>query len=146
MKVIFKKDVGGAGRAGEVKDVADGYAMNSLIPRGLAIQATPAALAAHEAAAKDAAAARSLAEQQLAEAIQRMNGKTVLLKVRATEKGGLFRSIGAADVVKQLAGHGTTLPESAVKLPEQIKKTGEYPVILAAGTATATLTLKVTAA
>ena len=47
MKVIFLKDVAKVGQHGKMKDVADGYALNFLIPRGLAIQATPDKVAAH---------------------------------------------------------------------------------------------------
>ena len=61
MKVLFKSDVEGVGRAGQVKDVADGYARNYLIRRGLAVAATPAAL--KQAADAQAAAARHTAEE-----------------------------------------------------------------------------------
>jgi hypothetical protein len=70
MKVLFKKDVGGVGQRGTIKDVSDGYALNFLIPQGLAEQATPEKIATHQknqkiALHKDVNSAKKFAEKAL---------------------------------------------------------------------------------
>lgn len=128
MKVIFLRDVGGAGSTGEVKEVADGYALNFLIPRGLALQATKEALAAHEKRVAEHAAAKKEVEERLVAAIQSLSGARVEIKVRATERGGLFKSIVPADIKKALGR--SDIPEEAIKLSKPIKETGEHEVVL----------------
>ena len=143
MKVILLKSVGGVGQAGEVKDVSDGYGFNYLIVRGLAVQATPDALAKHEHIQKEAGAAHEKEQAQLAQAVQALEGQRIEMKVRATEKGGLFRSITAADIMKAL---GKGIPESAVKLEKPIKTVGEHITTIKAAGAVARVTIAVVAA
>ena len=79
MKVIFLKDVAKVGQHGTMKDVSDGYALNFLIPRGLAIQATPDKVAAHLAAQKREGEAHAAAEAELKKTIQGLEGARPLL-------------------------------------------------------------------
>lgn len=147
MKVIFIRDVGGAGRMGEVKEISDGYALNFLIPHGLAAQATKEALAAHEKRAAQVSAAKAQESAALAENIRSLEMAHIELKVRATEKGGLFKSIGGKEIVAACATQkGITLPESVVQLKKPIKETGEHTVILEGGGARASFALVVSAA
>lgn len=135
MKVILLKDVGGVGQRGTVKDISDGYALNYLIPRGLAKQATPDALQDFEKnkAAHDKAAAENHAK--LIEKIKLIDGKTYEMKVRANEKGHLFKRIGASDVAKAI---GPFVAPEMISGIETFKSVGEYDVkITAAGTAVA---------
>ena len=130
MKVILLKDVRGVGQHGTVKEVADGYAINKLFPQKLAEPATEAKLkefAAREAA-KEAQAVQE--EEQLDRKVQSLNGKGVSLSARATEKGGLFKSITGADISKAIrAEHGLEIPETAIDM-EPIKTIGEHIVRL----------------
>jgi large subunit ribosomal protein L9 len=125
MKVLFLKDVGGVGQAGTIKNVADGYAMNFLIARGLAVQATPEKIAAHEAAAKRAGETHAKEQAELAKAVQALEGSRIEMRVRATEKGGLFKSITASDIRKSLKA---SIPEDAIQLGKPIKEVGEHSV------------------
>jgi large subunit ribosomal protein L9 len=147
MKVIFLKDVRGAGRVGEVKDVAEGHARNFLIPRGLVEAATPDKIAKLEAQkqAREAAREREHEAQQAAAAALR--GKTVTFTARATEKGGLFKQITPADIAKALkAQHGAGIGEEAITLAAPIKTVGSHTARVAVGPVSAEIEVAVAAA
>src|SRR3989338_8530303 len=115
MKVIFLKDVGGAGRMGEIKEVSDGYVMNFLIPRGLAIQATKEKIAEHEKLAAESAAQKEKEAEALKAIVQGLRGARIEMKLRATEKGGLFKAVGPKEAAQALkAQKEATLPMEAI--------------------------------
>jgi large subunit ribosomal protein L9 len=141
VKVILLKDVGGVGRRDEVREVSDGYAFNFLIARGLAVQATSEALARHEKNVSASAAKRAADEERLAKSIRALEGKRIELTVRATEKGGLFKSIGADEIQKALGD----IPQDAIVLQKPIKSTGEHQVTIRASGAEAHISIAVSA-
>lgn len=147
MQVIFLKDVRGVGRAHEVKNVADGYAVNFLFKQKLAEPATPEKVAALLAKQK---AHEAELEKQEAELTQRVNaarGKRVTIAARATEKGGLFKTITGKEIAHQLVvEHKIAIPETAVTLPEHIKTVGEHTVFVHSKTAKAEVVVDITAA
>lgn len=143
MKLIFIKDVGGVARAGTVKEIADGYALNFLIPRGCAVQATPAALEKHAKHMKEVGEQHQKAHDELARLVQSLEGRRVEIRARTTDKGGLFKAISPADVVQAL---GVRVPPEAVHMQDHLKHTGEYPVRVQVADAKATLTVVVSAA
>src|SRR5215467_2655548 len=98
MKVLFKKDVPDVAKAGQVKDVADGYARNFLIPRGLAVAATAGAL--KQVADVQAVAARHAADEERAaqELKQRLEAQPVVIESKAGSQGRLYGSVTTADV------------------------------------------------
>src|SRR5205085_10238755 len=98
MKVLFKKDVMDVAKAGQVKDVADGYARNFLIPRGLAVAATSSAL--KQVADVQAVAARHAAEEERAarELKERLEAQPVVIEAKAGSQGRLYGSVTTADV------------------------------------------------
>lgn len=101
MKVIFMQDVKGTAKAGEVKDVSEGHARNFLIPRGIALEATPANLKALEdkkrAEAKKAAKIKAEAE----ELAKRLETKTISLKAKSGEGGKLYGAITAKEIAQE---------------------------------------------
>ena len=99
MKVLFKKDVPDVARAGQVKEVADGYARNFLIPRGLAVAATNAAL--KQVADLQAAAAKHAAEEEHSarELKGRLEAQPIVVEAKAGAQGRLYGSLTTADVV-----------------------------------------------
>ena len=146
MKIILLKDVAKVGQHGSVKEVADGYALNFLIARGLAIQATPEKIATHEAAQKREEEARERAHAALVAAVQSLEGARIEIIVRATEKGGLFKSITAADIARAIQDQkGITLSEDIIDLSKPIKEIGENKITLALPDAKANLTFAVVA-
>lgn len=147
MRVILLKDVRKIGQHGEVKDVSEGYANNYLFPQKLAEPATDEKLAQHAAkiAAHEAEVAKL--EEQLAKKIQMLHGKKITITARATEKGGLFKSITEKDIVKAVRGeHSLEIPESAITSAIHIKTLGEHTLGLKSKTAKADLTVAIVAA
>ena len=132
MKVILKSDVNKLGKAGSLIDVSDGHARNFLIPKGLAVEATPGKLSEwkNEQArqkAKDEKNRQSALETQKA-----LQGKSVTVEGKAGENGKLFGSITAAQIVEALASqHGLKdFDKRNIKLDETIKQPGNFPVSL----------------
>ncbi len=127
MKVIFLKDVRKVGRAGEVKNMADGYATNFLFPQKLAEPATEEKIRQAETRKHEQEEAAHKEEEILDKKVLSLKGKTVTITARATEKGGLFKSIAEKDAAKAiLAEHGLLIPEDAIEFPEPIKTLGEH--------------------
>ena len=144
MKIILLKDVGGVGQRGNVKEVADGYALNHLIPRGLAEQATPQKVAAHAAMQEKESESRKKEEQALIAKAQGLEGARIELIARATDKGGLFKSLGVADIQKSiLAQKNIDIPTSVIALEKPIKELGEHTVELKTPGSSARLTVVV---
>lgn len=131
MKVILLKDVRTIGQHGEVKNVADGYAINFLFPQNLAELATPEKIAEVEAHKKAHEIELQKHEEVLASKVMGLKGKRVVLSARATEKGGLFKAIAAKDIIRAIqAEHSVDVPEEIVEFKEHIKTTGEHVVEL----------------
>ncbi|MBI4079838.1 50S ribosomal protein L9 [Candidatus Kaiserbacteria bacterium] len=147
MKIILLQDVGGVGKRDEVKDVADGHALNFLIPRGLAEQATPDKLAKHETRLSDLAAQKANAETALKEAIQALRGARIEMKVRATEKGGLFKTIGPKEIAAALKEQKEVeLPAESIKPLEPVKTIGDHIIRISTQGAESEILLKIVAA
>ena len=127
MKVILLKDVENLGKEGEVKEVADGYARNFLIPEKLAVAATEQAIKDSEARKqkKEKEAKMELEEtQKLAEQLE---GRELYIKVKEKD-GKLFGSVNEKVIAKALKDEGVIINPSAVKLDDSIKELGEYDV------------------
>lgn len=134
MKVILIKDVQGTGKRGEVKNVADGYARNFLLLRGLAKPATKEALEdrqAIELREKKKAEEELKLNQELA---SRLDGAEIELSGKVSTAGTLYAGITggmiASGIKKQL---GATVNPKQVRLPSPIKDTGEHHVIIELG-------------
>ena len=130
MKVILKSTVDNIGRAGDVKDVADGYARNFLLPRKLAETATPSALKYWEKG-KEKRAALVAAEVEVAKQLAgKLSGVSLSFSMPASEEGKLFGSVGKTDVLKSLKAAGFDVPKNSVRLENALKTTGEHDVEL----------------
>ncbi len=144
MKVIFKKDVGGVGQRGTVKEVSDGYALNFLIPNGMAEQATADKVAAHQKNQKITEAETAAREKEWADIVLRLNGATCEVHARANEKGHLYKQLGHDEIIAALKKiFGVTVPDNAIVLSSHIKAAGEHSIAIKLGKSTATMTLKV---
>src|SRR3989338_7023863 len=99
MKVVLLKDVQGVGRKNEIKNVSDGYALNMLIPRKLAVMGTPAAIAHAERVKSEQDTERKIQEDLLFKNLSSMQGLNVEISGKANEQGHLFASIHADQIV-----------------------------------------------
>lgn len=131
MKVIFLEDVPKVGRAGEMKEVADGYARNFLIPRKLALQAKPRAMTAIEAQIKKNARLQAETEAQLLELANQLEGKEVTVKAKAGGKDRLYGAITATDIADELEkSAGVIIDKRKIELTEPIHQLGTYEVVI----------------
>ena len=129
MKVIFIQDVPSVGRVGEIKEVANGYGRNFLIPRKLAALAKSDSVNA--IAVKMAAQARREAntEAELAEMANQLDGKEVFLEAKTGGKARLYGSITAADIAAELEKAASfTVDKRKIEMPESIRHIGTYEV------------------
>ncbi len=129
MKVIFIQDVKGQGKKGEEKNIADGYARNFLLPKGLAVEANKANLN-NLKGQKESQAYKKEQEIKAAEEIKaKLEGITVKLSAKAGENGKLFGSITAKDIADALkAQHGIDIDKRKIVLGSDIKTTGDLTV------------------
>ena len=125
MKVVLTEDVKGTGRAGETKDVADGYARNYLLPRKLA---QPASKGAVDRIDRQRATAAQRDQRELEEAkslATRLSETQVTLKLRSGKDGKLFGAVTNSDVASALKQqHGITLDRRKIEFPEPVKGMG----------------------
>ncbi|MCL5256545.1 MAG: 50S ribosomal protein L9, partial [Chloroflexi bacterium] len=129
MKVILTATVEGIGGPGTIKDVADGYARNFLLPRGLATPATKEAV--KRVQEQQAAEARKLAkaEEENKSLAERLSGLTLTFHAKVGEKGRLYGSITSADISEAIkAEMGEDIDKRKVELPEPIHHMGTYSV------------------
>ncbi len=129
MKIVLRADVENVGKKGDLCVVADGYARNYLVPRGLAIQATKGVIGQAEAMRRNRGA-RDTREREAAELIAgRLNGARVTVTARAGEGGKLFGSVTASDVATALSVIALTdIDRRNVTIAEAIKELGEFEV------------------
>jgi large subunit ribosomal protein L9 len=128
MKVILLKDVPTLGRAGEIRDVKEGYAHHFLVPRGLAAPATAANLQHLQASRKATERREARLAEQTAELKARLEVLVVEVPARAGEGGRLFGSVTAQDVADAIARKGIEISKRQIDLSEPIKTTGFYKI------------------
>ncbi|TET95055.1 MAG: 50S ribosomal protein L9, partial [Dehalococcoidia bacterium] len=130
MKVVFMEEVEGTARVGEIKNVADGFARNYLLPRKLAAPATDHYVAIAEARAeKDARRQDRLDEEASTYLVPKMEGASVTIEVRVGEQGKLFGSVTARDIAGALQeATGVELEHRQVDLPQPIREMGSQEV------------------
>jgi large subunit ribosomal protein L9 len=128
MEVILREHVDNVGRRGEIVRVADGYARNYLLPRKLALLATPGnkKQIERERAKLDLVEAE---EQKVAEAIAvRLAAVEITLARRVGETDVLYGSVTTADIAEALAAKGVDIDRRKLQLAEAIKRLGEFEV------------------
>jgi large subunit ribosomal protein L9 len=130
MKIILQKPVDKLGNPGDVAEVADGYARNYLIPRGLAIRAEKGALK-HAESLKRAHVSRLSKQKGEYEAIasKLIAAGALRIEVRAGEEGKLFGSVTGSDIAEAVVAQtGVALDKKDVHLDEPIRSVGTHEV------------------
>ncbi len=129
MKVILLADVNGTGKKGEVKEVKDGYAINGLIRKGLAQEATPQNLNLLKGQ-QDAAQHKIDVEKANAKAIaEKLDGKTVCVKAKAGQNGRLFGTVTSKEVSAEIKkSFGVDVDKKKINIPMKIEGFGVYSV------------------
>ena len=145
MKVILLQDVKGKGKKGQMLEVSDGYARNFMLPKKMAIEATPDAIntmrmndkATQERIAKEKAEALALSKQ--------LREMTLVVTAKGGGAGRLFGSVTNQEIADALkAKSGITLDKRKIVIADQIKSVGTYTVQCKLGyEITAPLTVKI---
>jgi large subunit ribosomal protein L9 len=130
MKVILLKNVDKVGRAGETKELTEGYARNFLIPRGLARLATAGAIAKVEAEKQAAAEKVVHEEKRLKRMAKELAGIEIKIQAKVGEGGKLYGSVGVEEVVVELKKRGFLIEKSQLKLEKPIKDVGGHEIVL----------------
>ena len=131
MKVIFLQDVSKVARAGEIKEVADGYGRNFLIPQKLALLANSSALNTMETQLKMKAHSQDQEEASLVELAHQLEGKEITLKAKVGAKEHLYGSITSADITAELQNTtGLVVDKRKLELAEPIRQLGSYEVAI----------------
>lgn len=129
MKVIFLKEVPRVGRKYEIKNVADGYALNMLIPRGLAKMATPQIVAQIEKEKANDLTQKTIQEELLLKNLEIIKNLKLEIKGKANEKGHLFAGVTKEMIFEKLVKETKiNLDLSFIKLDKPLKEVGEHKV------------------
>jgi large subunit ribosomal protein L9 len=130
VKVILTSDVAELGKSGELKEVADGYARNFLLPRKLAVPATGGAYRAwqHDIASREEKRKREREEAEIA--AQRISSTTLTMGVKVGEGGKLYGSITSKDIADALGRRGIVVDRHKIDLDEPLKMLGTYRVAI----------------
>ena len=131
MKVIFLKDVTSVAKAGQTKEVADGYARNFLLPQKLALLATPSAVKAAEIQIQKERGGEQLFAAELSQLAQQLEGISISFKAKVVEEDRLYGSIRDSDIAADLSRlTGSEIEKRQVELPEPIHRLGEHEVAI----------------
>jgi large subunit ribosomal protein L9 len=129
MKVVLLEDLPGRGKAGEIKEVSKGYAKNFLLPRGLALLATPTVIKQVESRLEKEKLEGSIDRDKLVELAQQIEGREIRFKARMGAGERLFGSITAADVAEELSrAIGSVIDKKKIDIEKSLRKTGSYEV------------------
>jgi large subunit ribosomal protein L9 len=130
LKVILTKDVPTLGKSGDMKQVADGYATNFLIPQGVAVPAAGGAYRAwqHDIASREEKRQKERAEAEIA--ATRIASTTLTMGVKVGEGGKLYGSITSKDIADALARRGIDIDRHKIDLDEPLKTLGTYKVAI----------------
>ena len=129
MRVILKAEVRGLGRTGDIKDVADGYARNYLLPKGLAIEATGGELK-HLAQERQAEKSKKdRAHDDAEELAERLGEVTLVFKLKAGEHGKTFGSVTAKEVADALRKEAKAeIDKTKIVLREPLRALGVHKI------------------
>ncbi len=128
MKVVLKDDVKNIGKMGQIIDVADGYARNYLVPRGLASEANTKNIKALEHEKRIIEKKAKKIKNSAQEQSNKISAMTFTIKAKAGDEGKLFGSVTTMDIAELLQKEGIEIDKKKISLDEPIKRLGSYSV------------------
>ncbi|MEK7496961.1 MAG: 50S ribosomal protein L9 [Patescibacteria group bacterium] len=131
MRVIFIQDIAGVAHRDQVREVSDGYALNFLLPKGLAVRANPEKIAAVALRAKAAEQTQVKARIQAEKYAIQLRGRAVTIEARANESGTLYAGVTSADLAPIIKSQfKIDVKADQIVLAQPIKHLGKYQVEL----------------
>jgi large subunit ribosomal protein L9 len=129
MKVVLLENIPGKGRAGEIREVNKGFARNFLLPRGLALVATPAITREMETRLQKEEREEMVDRDKLAELAQQIEGAEVHFKARAGAGDRLFGSVTAAEIAEELSRvTGFVIDKKKIDIEKPLRQAGSHEV------------------
>jgi len=128
MKVILKDDVKKVGKMGDIVKVADGYARNFLIPKGLAVEANTKNIKSIEHEKRVIQEKAKQIKNSAKKMSDRIASMTLVIKANAGEEEKLFGSVTTMDIAEALKNEGIEIDKKKISLDEPIKRLGTYSV------------------
>lgn len=144
MEVLLLSDIAGIGKKNDLLNVASGYALNFLLPKRMALVATPKVRKQYAEFIRKRAEERS-EEKALQESLaSALSGKVVHITAKISKAGKLYAAVNEQTIIDTLHSEfSVTLPAHAIRIPEPIKTVGTHTVQVALGTQTTSLTIDV---
>lgn len=128
MEIILRQDVDELGLEGDIVSVAKGYARNYLIPKGIALEASPQNIKALELQRKKIEVKRLKAREEAEKLKQELEKMAVSFSQKAGEEGKLFGSVTSMDIASHLEKQGIIIDRRKIMLEKPIKSLGEFDV------------------
>jgi large subunit ribosomal protein L9 len=128
MKVVLKDDVKNLGKMGQIIDVADGYARNYLVPRGLASEANTKNIKALEHEKRIIEGKAKKVKNSAQELLNKISARTFTIRAKAGDEGKLFGSVTTMDIAELLQKEGLEIDKKKISFDEPIKRLGSYSV------------------
>ena len=145
MEVLLLEDIPGIGKKNDLLVVGDGYALNYLLPRRVALVATPLVRKRYAEFIKRRAEEREREKSAVAGVVQALSGKILTFARKATKTGKLYAAITEKDISEALRKQqNAEVSEDAVKIDDQIKAVGSHQIMLQIGEQTFSVTVNVT--
>ncbi len=127
MEIILKEDIQSLGHKNDIVAVKDGFGRNYLIPKGLAIQATPSAKKIHAENQRQRAHKEAKIKEVAEGLAKKMEGLSLSIGAKTSSTGKIFGSVNNIQIAEALQKEGFEIERKKITLPEeQIKKTGTY--------------------
>ncbi len=131
MKIILEKDVPNLGEMGDVKNVADGYARNFLLPRGFALPHNPKSVALFEKRKAEIEANKAEKRNASSSLKEKLEAEDISLTMLAAPNGKLFGAVTSQTIIDELLKKGIEVDRKKVEVPDKaIKSAGNYKVIV----------------
>lgn len=128
MKVILQKDISSLGDAGDIREVADGYARNYLLPKRLVIPASESGKKIIEHQKRLIKLKKEKRKKKSEKILENLSGLELKINVKVGEEGKLFGSITSMDIAKKLHDNGFDIDKRKIVLESPIKQIGEYEI------------------
>jgi len=128
MKVILREDIKVLGKMGQIVDVADGYARNYLVPKGLVVEANTKNIRSLEHEKKIIQEKAKKLKDSAQDFSVRISSMTLTIKAKAGEEGKLFGSVTTMDIAEALKNEGLEVDKKKILLEEPIRRIGSYSV------------------
>lgn len=133
MKVLLTQDVKGLGKAGEVKEVKEGYGMNFLVGKGLAQVATPAVMKQWEAKQRDLAAKEAARLEEIKAIKATLETVTLTMQRKVGANGALFGAVTKEEIADELHKRDLNVDKKELDIKHTIKATGAYEIDIKLG-------------